>query len=119
MAFDEILADRIREQLSQLKKEFREMKMMGGLCFMVDDKMCLGINDSDLMARVGPEAYEFALSKPGCREMNFTGRPLKGFVYVSSESIDLDEDLHFWVDLCLQYNPHAKRSRKKTSRKKQ
>jgi hypothetical protein len=114
MAYDEVLVDRIQARLSQLKVEFRQMKMMGGLCFMVDNKMCLGINGTDLMARVGPGAYQDALRRPGAREMEFTGRPLKGFVFVDSEAVDLDEDLHSWIELCLRYNPYAKRSGKKS-----
>ena len=86
---------------------------MGGLCFMVNGKMCAGIIDDALMARIGPQFYLEALQKPGCREMDFTGRPLKGFVYVDAEGIDEDEDLAYWVQLCLDFNPRAKSSRKK------
>ena len=65
------------------------------------------------MARVGPEIYEDALTKKGCREMDFTRRPMKGFVYVEPEGIDMDKDLEYWVDLCLEFNPKAKSSRKR------
>jgi hypothetical protein len=113
MAYDEYLADRIRKILEAKKVVSMEKKMMGGLCFMVDDKMLLGVNQSMLMARVGKEAYDMALTKPGCIEMKFTGRPLSGFVHVQDEGIDMDEDLEYWVDLCLAYNPLAKSSKKK------
>ena len=80
---------------------------------MVDDKMCLGIVRDTLMARIGPEAYEEALQREGCREMDFTGRPMKGYVFIEPEGVDLDSDLDHWVDLCLEFNPLAKSSKKK------
>ena len=65
------------------------------------------------MARIDPEIYEEALTKKGCREMDFTKRPMIGYVYVEPEAIDLDEDLAYWVQLCLDFNPKAKSSKKK------
>jgi len=87
--------------------------MMGGLCFMVDDKMCVGIIKNNLMARVAPETYEQVLTLTGCHPMDFTGRPMKGFVFVTPDGVDLDEDLETWVQRCLDYNPKAKSSKKK------
>ena len=87
--------------------------MMGGLFIMVDGKMCIGIIKNQLMARVGPDAYDKALTRKGCTKMTFTGRPLKGYVYVTPEAIDLESDLQYWVDLCLQFNPFAIASKKK------
>ena len=87
--------------------------MMGGLCFMVKDKMCLGVVKDMLMARVGLEMHAEALKKIGCKPMDFTGTPLKGFVFVEPQGIDLDEDLEYWIDQCLAYNPKAKSSKKK------
>jgi len=113
MAYDEHLADRIRRVLSEKKIHSVEKKMMGGLCFMVDDKMLCGVKNNMLMARVGKGAYEASLRKPGCIKMEFTGRPLKGFVHVKDEGIDMEVDLEFWVDLCLRFNPLAKSSKKK------
>ena len=80
---------------------------------MVDDKMCVGIVKNNFMARIDPEIYEQAMSKRGCREMDFTGRTMKGFVFVEPEGIDMDEDLDYWVQLCLDFNPKAKSSKKK------
>ena len=80
---------------------------------MVDDKMCIGIIKNELMARIGPNAYPQALKKKGCKEMKFTGRPLKGYVNVEPSAIDLDEELEYWIQLCLDYNPLAKSSKKK------
>ena len=113
MAYDEFLADRIREALKSRKTIFEERKMMGGLCYMVDDKMCIGGVKDKLMARIDPEVYEEALTKPGCREMDFTGRTMKGFVFVEPVGVDMDEDLDYWVELCLEFNPKAKSSKKK------
>ncbi len=113
MAFDENLADRIRQYFNQKKVQFIDKKMMGGLCFMVDDKMCVGIIKDTLMARIDPEIYEDVLAKKGCKEMDFTGRSMKGFVYVEPEGIDLNNDLEYWLDLTLMFNPKAKLSKKK------
>lgn len=113
MAYDEHLADRISMVLKDHHISFTEKKMMGGLCFMVDNKMCIGVIDDKVMARIDPEIYEKSLKKEGCREMDFTGRPMKGFVYVEPEAIDSQKDLEYWVKLCLDYNPKAKRSKKK------
>lgn len=113
MAYDEFLADRVRNALQAHKAPFREMKMMGGLCFMVDEKMCVGLVKEQLMARIAPEEYQAALQREGCSEMNFTGRPLKGFVFVDATGTDTDEDLDYWIELCLEFNPRAKSSKKK------
>lgn len=113
MAYDEYLADRIRLILKEKQIKFIDKKMMGGLTFMVDDKMCIGVIKNKLMARVGPDYYEEALSKEGCKIMDFTKRPLKGYVYVEPHAIDMDEELGEWIQRCLDYNPLAKASKKK------
>ena len=112
MAYDEHLADRIREALKGLHASYEEKKMMGGLCFMVNDKMCAGVINDSLMARIDPKIYDQLLQRGGCREMDFTGRPMKGFVFVEAEGIDADQDLIDWIRLCLDYNPKAKSSRR-------
>lgn len=111
MAYNEHLADRIRQVLSRKGMSFVEKKMMGGLCFMVAEKMCVGVESNMLMARVGADNYQRALSRPGCKPMDFTGRPLTGFVFVEDAGIDSDENLSYWIQLCLDFNPLAKRSR--------
>ncbi len=113
MAYDEYLADRMRFILKEKKVAYQEKKMMGGLTFMVDDKMCVGIVKENFMARVGAEVYDECLSKKGCKEMNFTGKPLKGYVFVEPEGVDMDEDLANWIQLALDFNPKAKSSKKK------
>jgi len=112
MAFNEKLADRVREQLSELKR-VEEKKMMGGLTFMVNGKMCVGVLQDDLMARIAPEEYESSLEKKGCREMNFTGKPMKGFVFISPEGTSRTKDLQGWIDMALTFNSVAKASKKR------
>jgi len=117
MAYNELLADRIRFALDEQKVAYAEKAMMGGLTFMVDGKMCLGIVKEQLMARIGPDAYEAALQKEGCKEMDFTGRSMNGYVFVEPEAIDREEELAHWVQLCLAYNPLARAARKRMKRK--
>ncbi len=116
MAYNSFIADRISFALTQSGQPFEAKKMMGGLCFMVDDKMCIGVHEDRIMARVGPDQYEDCLGQQGCTEMNFTGKPMKGFVFVEGQAIDTDEELAFWLEKCLAYNPQANSS-KKGSRK--
>ena len=122
MAYDEFLADRARRILKEKSIPFEEKKMMGGLCFMVDDKMCFGMhidkktNASFLMARVGLDQYENALAKPHCTVMNFTGRVMKGYVFITEEGIDTEADLEGWIQMCLDFIPLAKSSKKKTKK---
>ena len=116
MAYNEFLADRLRLVLKEKNVAYKEKAMMGGLTFMVDDKMCVGIVKESLMARIDPEIYDDALTKRGCREMDFTHKPMRGFVFVEPEGTDMDEDLEYWIQLALNYNPKAKSS-KKTKKK--
>ena len=119
MAYNENLAERLRQILHQKRVVFEEKKMMGGLCFLVDEKMLVGLltNKStqrpQLMARVGENAYPLALNKDHASEMNFTGRSMKGFVFVDEAGIDFQDDLEDWVQMCLDFNPLAKKSKKK------
>ncbi len=115
MAYDEHLEERITRILKNRGIGFEPKKMMGGLCYMVNDKMCVGIVKNNLMARVDPGIYSEILEKKGAKQMDFTGRPMKGFIFVEPEGIDLEDDLEYWVDLCLEYNPKAKSSKKKKS----
>jgi len=112
VAYDALLADRIRTQLKRRKLTLEEKAMMGGLAFMVDGKMCLGVEKNRLMARLDPAIYEEALRRRGCQPMDFTGRPLKGFVFVRPDGVKTSHDLRQWVDLALEFNPNAKTSRK-------
>jgi hypothetical protein len=96
MAYDETLADRIREALAA-ERGVHEIKMMGGLCFMVGGHMALGIVGEELMVRVGPEGYERALGRKHAREMDFTGRSMKGFVFVAPDGIKTKRSLESWT----------------------
>ena len=113
MAYDLYLAERIRNVFHQKGVLFEEKKMMGGVCYLVNDKMCAGIISNRLMARIDPDDFEAALSKKGCREMDFTGKTMKGYIYVEPEGIDLESDLNDWIQLALDYNPKAKSSKSK------
>jgi hypothetical protein len=119
MAYDEYLADRIRQVLREKKVSFEVKKMMGGLCFLVDDKMCCGIHFDKkkktdlLMARIGEQAADKAMDRTGCHPMDFTGRPMKGFVFITPEGFDTGDDLEYWIQLCLDFNPLATSSKKK------
>ena len=111
MAYNEKLANRIRRLLPRAKVE--EKKMMGGLTFMVNGKMCVGVSKDDLMARIDPDVYESALRKKGSREMNFTGKPMKDFVFVDPSGTSDKKDLKYWLDLALDFNKRAKTSKKR------
>jgi TfoX/Sxy family transcriptional regulator of competence genes len=102
MAFDEGLAHRLREQFSS-RGDVTEKKMFGGLCFMVSGHMCCGIVGETLMARVGPDRYADCLARPYAREMDFTGKPMKGMVYVDADGFEADDELAAWVETCLAF----------------
>ncbi|NBA86829.1 RNA methyltransferase [Emticicia sp. CRIBPO] len=114
MAYNEQLNNRIREALAEMPV-VEEKLMFGGVCYMVNEKMCIGVVGDEMMCRIGEENYENALEKPGCREMVFTGKPMKGYVYVGEEGIKSARDFNYWIQLCLDYNPLAKSSKKKKS----
>lgn len=107
MAYDEGLAERIRENIGGREElgsdEVVEKKMFGGLAFMIRGHMTVGINGDELMVRLGPDAYEGALQRPHAREMDFTGRALKGFVYVGTEGIASDAELGEWIGLGVDF----------------
>ncbi|CAM1347563.1 TfoX/Sxy family protein [Tenacibaculum halocynthiae] len=113
MAYDTFLSDRISHFFQNENIFFIEKKMFGGLSFMINDKICVGVIKNEVMARIDPGIYEESLTKTGCNTMNFTGRPMKGFVFLSNEAIDLDENLYYWLQLALDYNPKAKSNKKK------
>ena len=113
MAYDEYQEERINRILREKNVDFYTKKMMGGLCYMMDDKMLCGIVKDQMMARIGTDAYEEALSKEHVNEMNFTGRAMKGYVFVDGPAMDMDEDLEYLIQKCVDFNPLAKSSKKK------
>ena len=98
MAYDEGLAERLRAILDE-QRVVSEKKMFGGLCFLLDGKMCCGIVKDQLMVRVGAEHHAKALKQPSARPMDFTGRPMKGFVFVGQDGLDSERQLEWWVGL--------------------
>lgn len=116
MPYNEELALRVGKSINTHHK-IELKKMMGGITFMVNNKMCVGVLNDDLMVRIDPDIYEDALAKKGCREMNFTGKPMKGFVFVGPEGTKTQKDLEYWIGLALRYNDKAKPSRKTGRRK--
>ena len=112
MAYNEKLSDRIREAMAPLKK-VEEKYMFGGVCYMLNGKMCVGVVKDEMMCRIDPDLYEESLQKRGCREMDFAGRPMKGYVYISEEGMKTKKEFDRWIGLCVEFNSKAKASKKK------
>jgi hypothetical protein len=100
--FDEDLAGRTRAALGEVAG-VTEIKMFGGLCFTVHGNMAVGVTGNDLMVRLAPEDGEAALAQPGVRPMDFTGKPMKGFVFVGAEGVRTDRILKRWVDMGVSF----------------
>ena len=109
MAFSEYQADRIRKRLVRVNLT-DEKKMMGGLIFMVNHKMCIGLDvDKEtgkdrLMVRVGKASHDKLVFKKGSREMNFTGKIMRGFLFIDPDGFDTDRDLDYWIEKALHFN---------------
>ncbi|MEM7244564.1 MAG: TfoX/Sxy family protein [Acidobacteriota bacterium] len=99
MAYEEKNYERLKKALAH-RTDVSERKMFGGVAFMVSGNMCIGVHQDLLMARVGPDQYQTALKKAGAREMQFTGRPMKGFVEVEPKGFAKSAQLKSWVTLC-------------------
>jgi TfoX/Sxy family transcriptional regulator of competence genes len=97
MAFDEALADRVRETLAP-RADLSERKMFGGIAFMIAGNMAVGVIEDDLMVRLDPGEAEWALAEPHTRPMDFTGKPMRGMVFVDSAGTATDDDLASWVE---------------------
>jgi TfoX/Sxy family transcriptional regulator of competence genes len=102
MAYDDGLAERLREFFQDVP-EVVEKKMFGGLAFMVRGNMCVGVVNTELMVRTGPDGYEEALLEPNARKMDFTGKPMRGFVYISEQGFESDRDLTSWIDRAMGF----------------
>lgn len=116
MPIDEILAEQIRARFAGLPN-VEEKKMMGGLTFMYNDKMCVGIFKGDLMCRIDPEVYETAVNKRGCHVMEFKGRAMPGFVLIDESGRDSASQLDYWIGLAIDFNKKAKPSKGKAPKK--
>lgn len=102
MAYDEMLAERIRERVGH-RRGLSEKKMFGGIAFLLDGHMFAGVIDASLMARVGPDSWESALGMEHVREMDFTGKSLRGYVYVDAKGLADDTALDSWLDQCAAF----------------
>lgn len=96
MAYDEGLAQRVRDALDE-RDDVSEKKMFGGLAFMLGGNMCAGVVGEELMLRVGPDAHAACLAEPHAREMDFTGKPMRGMIYVAEPGIEDDSHLAAWI----------------------
>lgn len=118
MAYNELLADRIRCILFEKGAAFSEKHMFGGICFMVDDKMCCATHTDKkssedlLLCRVGETVSEAILGQEYVIPMEFTGKAMKGYVYIMQNGFKTERKLQHWLQLCLAYNPLAKKSKK-------
>jgi hypothetical protein len=119
MAFDETLAARVRASLRD-RRDLAEKHMFGGVCFMIRGRMCCGIVGSSLMVRLDPDMADLLAEEPHVRPMDFTGRPMRGFLYVDPEGIDTAKALRTWVARTVDFAEAAPRkpsgSRKSSSR---
>lgn len=113
MAFNEHLGERIATNLQRRGVQYEAKKMFGGLCYLVDGKMCVGVVKDQLMARMDPEQSQAQMERDGVGPMEFTGRPMKGYLFIEAEAYDLEADLDHWIQQCLDFNPHAKASKTK------
>lgn len=115
MAYDRHLADKITYLIKANTINFYEKEMMGGITWMVDEKMCISIYKSNLMARIDPNELEELIKLKGVSQMMHGSKPMNGYLTISPEGFDSDTDLVFWVQKCLEFNPKAKASKKKKS----
>jgi TfoX/Sxy family transcriptional regulator of competence genes len=115
MAYNEILADKIREALVDVPNT-TEKYMFGGVCFMVNDKMCVGVVKDEMMCRIDPALDEVVLEKNGCRPMDFNHKPMKGYIFISDEGMKTKKEFAYWIALCIDFNAVAKASKKKTKK---
>lgn len=111
MAYDENLANRVREKFVALPNVV-EKEMMGGLTFMYNDKMCVGIIKDELMCRIDPTLHDTVIEIVGCRTMDFTKRPMKGYILVAETGMKSQRDFDYWINLALDFNKKAKSSKK-------
>ncbi|WP_231425885.1 MULTISPECIES: TfoX/Sxy family protein [Pedobacter] len=112
MRYNETLANRIAEKLMHLP-DVEEKEMFGGLIFMVDNKMCIGVMKDKVMLRLAPESLVALENVDGWELMVMSNTVMKGYILVSQDVLNRKEDLDFWINLALEFNPLAKASKKK------
>jgi TfoX/Sxy family transcriptional regulator of competence genes len=113
MSFQEILVDRVSNELDKRGIIYATKKMFGGICFMVDDKMCVGTTKGRLMIRFDPADHDKVMAVEGAQPMDFTTKIMRGFAFIADDAIETDAALGKWIDIALEYNPRAKSSKKK------
>jgi TfoX/Sxy family transcriptional regulator of competence genes len=111
MAYNEKLAEKIRISLNGVRN-VKEKKMFGGIAFMVNDKMCVGVDKDDLIFRCEPEQTDELLAKKGARIFNLTGKPMKGWLLIGPEATSGKKNLDYWITLALESNRKVKASKK-------
>ncbi len=114
MPYNFDLADRTRDIIAQTHKKVEEKRMFGGLCFMVNGKMCVGVESERLMVRLDPAVYDEVMEKEGCSPMDFTGKVMRGYVFVDVDALKTRKQLEYWLNLALEFNKKAKPSKKKS-----
>ncbi len=113
MAYNEELANRIREILAEAEVNVFEKRMFSGLSFLVDDKLCVSVAANDrVLLRLSPADYEEAVEKPGVDQMLRNGKAMKGYVFVHTSVLTTGKELKHWVNMALAFNPLAKASKK-------
>lgn len=112
MAYDEKLANRIREALVN-QPDVEEKKMFRGICFMVNGKMCLCASGDEMLCRIGPDLFELSLETNGVHGMIRNGKPLKDFVFVGKDAMRTQKEFDYWVNAALSFNPRAKATKSK------
>lgn len=118
MAYNEKLATRVRELITQTHKISDKKEIFKGLCFMVDDKMCVAVHTDEIMIRINPELDETVREMAGCKPMQMKAKVLKGYYFISDDVLKTKKQLNYWVQLALEYNKLAKSSKKKAAKKK-
>ncbi|MFN0216811.1 MAG: TfoX/Sxy family protein [Saprospiraceae bacterium] len=108
-----LTGERIANLLNAKDVGYEQKKMFGGLCFMVDDKMLIGTYKGGVMARVDPAENETLLKRPGASQMIHGGKPMVGYLFVEPEGYQSDNEMLFWIEKCLEYNPKVKATKKK------
>ena len=112
MAYNQNLADRIREALAGLPK-VEEKKMFGSVAFMVDDKMCVTVGKDRIMCRIDPILHDEAIKNKGVQSVKMRGREYKGYIHINENAIKTKKDFDYWIGLALEFNKIAKASKKK------
>lgn len=121
MPFDDRIVNQVREMIADRTDNVEEKVMFGGLCFMVNDKICIGVKKDTLLVRIDPELFETEKEKDGRQPMMHQGKAVTSYLFVDFDSMHNNENLHHWVKLALDYNPHAplSQAKQKELRKKE